>query len=213
MQLVQNAVKLAPERFDLRRREVELNLEMGDSAKAAERAAILIGGPPLGPELTAADRAVALKLRANAIVRQFADEDQTESVPWQDTADALIAAIAENPSDISLAMELARVYRLRLKEPSLEERIVLADTTVDQLVERNPDSASAWLQRYVYRRSYPRTDDQQPPAAPDDADLEQALQLAIADKGQPHTDVWLVASGREGERNDFAKATEYAQRD
>ena len=80
------------------------------------------------------------------------------------------------------------------------------------MVERNKDTAIAWLQRYLYRRAFQRTGDDAADKQTADQDLDRALELADREHGPANTEVWLAASGREADRGDNGKALELAQR-
>jgi tetratricopeptide (TPR) repeat protein len=173
---------LAPDKLDVRRRRIELLLELGYLPQASGQAEALLAeqGQSRDP--------VALRVRALALyyLRQFGGR-----VEAGDLSEALFRAVEQAPHDVELAHALAAFLRGQLAEvaDSGGERgrqlARQADEVMDRLVADSPDRAIALVARHRYRRDY------QLPGSGDD--LRQALAL----DDQQHLPEVRLAAGQE----------------
>ncbi|MBN2474315.1 MAG: tetratricopeptide repeat protein [Pirellulales bacterium] len=175
VELLFQAMALAPERSDLRRRQAELLLEVGRPDAALKEANHLLRIPQRKDDPSA--------LAVRAIALHTLSQQPTADATLTDAADALQTAIRNNRGGehhIELAVLLAGVYRDQneavysgdsaapgpLAQP---ERDRLADQTMDEMVAANADRFLAHYARYRYREEHD--------LAGADEDLDRALAL------------------------------------
>jgi tetratricopeptide (TPR) repeat protein len=102
-------------------------------------------------------------------------------------------AVAHDPGEVASYDNLARMFRVELKQAET------ADQLVEAMVEANPRSARAYLRRWRYHSDFH--------TAADPHDLQRALQL------DPEDSTVLLAAAGSGERKgDLAAAREYLQK-
>lgn len=152
------AQELSPTDLDLRRRQIELLLEIGATPAALDKAGQLLHDSP--------DDAVGLRAKALALEAQ---SRRSGAPPVERVAEAFVEAIERNPADADLALRLARIYH---DDSSAKFKTLNADraaAVMNLLVARQPNSPSAWAARSRYRKQYglPGADD----------DLARTLQL------------------------------------
>ena len=207
IQLYSYAFGLAPERVDLRRRQAELEFQIGRFAAALGHARDVLQLKPHDP--------LALRLQAQATYlrnRGRLDSEQKQNRVASEVKDRfeltakeafeLALQHPEGPTEqVLLAMQLARICRddlEKLKQPGEPSYIPFADKLVDRMVEEHPESVDAWVGRSQYRRTYglPGADD----------DLDRALEL---DKDHKHVLVSLCAAERARSRKEIKAAIEY----
>ena len=176
VQLLAVAIGLAPDQTDLRCDHLTLLLESGDYSTALARAKELLDEQLLKeqPESLVALRVLALGLLASW--RQNSSESISAVV------DALERANRADPANVTLATELARLYRTQLREPDEKVREQLADAVMDRLVTSSSRTAEAHLGRYAYRIDFglPGADDDLAIAAAVDVQkVNPTVQLAV----------------------------------
>ena len=158
-----NAVDAAPDQIELRERLVELLLDVRRYSVAKEAAQKLEEKDP--------GNSVAARVQ---LLAEFREAPLTTQTEIQTYADRFQAALASHPEDVSLAMELARIYRDRLTTPGPEERARLADEVIDQMVAAAPQRPESYIERYSYRTNH-ELDGKE-------ADVQEALRLAPEDR-------------------------------
>ncbi|MBI2826663.1 MAG: tetratricopeptide repeat protein [Planctomycetia bacterium] len=188
------AVGVAPDRADLRRGHAQRLLQLrryGAARSEAERVIELLPGDPRAMYIR------AMAIRGDARLR--GDQASLERL-----AVALQDAIAAQPGTIehvSLATQLADLYRRDIVEPSAEERKASADKVMDDMVAANGDKPDAWIARYSYHRRFGD--------AASSEDLDRALKTDVKDK---NVDVQLAAAGRAMESDDHATAQSFYEK-
>jgi len=190
IELYATAFGLEPERIDLRRRQAELEFELGRIEQSLEHANDVLKIEPTDP------LALRLKAQATYLVHRDRPSLRTSRVD-EYYLDAL--QHAKEPSDaVTLTLQLAQIYRdslERLKQPGEPGFVKSADDLIEKMVVENPESVDAFVGRYEYRRRY------NVPAA--DADLDRALAL---DKNHRHVAANLLAGDRANGRKQLDAA-------
>lgn len=151
------ALRFAPEDAALERRCAELAIELGrygDAATHLENLLRRLGDNP--PDL-----------QASAELRERLADCQRELNRSERAEESYREAIADDPSRTSAYAGLARLLRSDRRRP--EE----GDEEIQRMVERNPKSAGAYLERWRYMREFA--------ARGDPGDLARALELAPDD--------------------------------
>lgn len=182
---------LAPDKLDVRRRRIELLLQLGYLPQASSQAAALLAEKDLSHD------PVGLRVRALALYHLRRSGGRVEA---GDLSEALFRAVEQAPHDVELAHALAAFLRGQLAEladgggehgrqlarqaDEVMDRLV-ADSPDDRLVADSPDRAIALVARHRYRRDY------QLPGSGDD--LRQALAL----DDQQHLPEVRLAAGQE----------------
>jgi tetratricopeptide (TPR) repeat protein len=158
------ALEHDPRRADLRRRLVQLALDLGELATARKDLGVLLEASPDDGDLE------DLRGRYHEAAREYAQ-----------AADWFGRSVRHAPHQLDTYARLARLWRLQLNRPDR------ADQVMDDLVAANEQSAAAYLLRARYRRELGELE---PVAAdlsraralsPDDADAHLlAGQVALA---------------------------------
>lgn len=192
IQLYTEAIQESPpeKRLQLRKRLAELLMEVG-----------LFQARTIDPEMVQQRERVAARLTAaghealEVLAEDPQDPDAARILAWSLLArqeldslpelppgidavgSAVQRAVDRNPTDMDLAVRLARIYRSQpeLLEPAVQQqddadRARLADAMVDRTVETDIDNPLVYLARSAYRQAYQLPGDQQ--------DLQTALELA-----------------------------------
>lgn len=171
------ALDVFPGRDDLRGRMAELQL-MVSPETAIRTADDMLRRTPEQP--------VALKVRAEALDSMRGSAAGAGQVRLSDVTNAYVKALAQNPSDMAMALRLAVLFRQNSNElaslegatpAAIRER---ADGLIDDMVRRHPESSTAYLARFSYRRHFEATPGPSQ-LAPDlealNNDVQQALKL------------------------------------
>ncbi|GIW91307.1 MAG: hypothetical protein KatS3mg109_1739 [Pirellulaceae bacterium] len=144
LDLYARAIGLFPDNLELHLRYAELLLEMGNPVSASQSAQTVLAKEP--------KNARALRVRALALLDL--EQTQARAAPASEVRSACEQAIAANPEDIRLAVRYADYLR---SFPSSVERRSLerfADSIVDRMVDNNPNTVDAYVNRYLYRQRY-----------------------------------------------------------
>ena len=192
IELYAEAIREAPpqKKLDLRRRLAELLLEVGLFQARTSDTEVVQQRERVAGRLTAAghealevlaeepDDPDAARILAWSLLARHELDSAFELPPGIDSlGTAVQRAVDRNPTDIDLAVRLARIYRSdpELLEPSVQqqddaERARLADEMIDRMVEADVDNPLVYLARSAYRQTYELPGD--------DQDLQTALELA-----------------------------------
>ena len=171
MQLLAVAISLAPDQTELRCDHMALLLESGDHSTALSRADELLTEQP--------DNPTALRVRALGLLASWR---QNSTGSLSAVIDALDRASRTDPSNVTLATELARIYRTQSREQDEKVREQLADSVMDRLVTSSSRTAEAHLGRYAYRIDFGLTgadEDLASAAAADAQKVDPTIQLAV----------------------------------
>lgn len=148
-----------PEANKVRRRLINL-YGKGNYQAALEHLKILLESDPNNPEL--------LTLQATFLARSGSPDKAIETcyklTGYDAKQDKFDAKAAKAPNEVEAYSTLAALVRTNLKKPELAERIL------DQMVQMNPKSAKAYVQRGVLHGVWDNKDGAR-------ADAEKALQL------------------------------------
>ena len=173
-----------PQRTELWRRHAELLLETGRWLAAEQQAQRLLGRIP--------NDAAALRVWALALSRHGATTGQ---VAARDTLGVLQRAAQANSRDVELHVLWAEA--VRLQDPALEAGDPdQAERILDQLVEREANSADAWHARGAYRARHALTGVEE--------DLQRALALA-----PDHAESLLLLAQRLANQADLVSARKH----
>jgi tetratricopeptide (TPR) repeat protein len=151
LRILEQVLRQAPDRADVRRHYATIALELGQFADAEEHLGILLGTDPSDAELK---RLMACCCHARG--------DYFEAASWMEKA------LGDAPHRLDLYLEYADLLRTRLQRPQQAAKVL------DQMVAANTHSAAAYLARARLRRDNGALQE----AARDAA---QALQLAPED--------------------------------
>ena len=147
----EDVLRQTPTRDDIRRRQVDVAMQLGRTADALDHLSVL---RQTFPE----DGNLAFK----------AAQCQEELADFNAAAESYEEAIERTPGQIHAYERLARLHREQLDRPQK------ADQIIDELVIRNSGVAHAWLVRAVYRQDYGLIEEAV-------SDMNQALKLAPRD--------------------------------
>jgi tetratricopeptide (TPR) repeat protein len=174
--LLHQTLGLQPERHDLRLKLANLLLESNDFAGAETEAQKALRSQ-VALEQRAARKNISLSLLARARANGLISFDKA--------AAALSSALAENPSDVTLAARTAALYREHPESAGTNDAPSKADQMMDRLVQLQPDNAEALIARYDYRHRYNPTknakQDLEKVLAHDADNVEALLRLATED--------------------------------
>jgi hypothetical protein len=134
-----------PERGDLRLKLAQQLLDLQDYSGAEAEARTLLSSKS-EEEQRAARRIIAISLRARA--------RRGGLVSIEQAAEALAAALADDPGDVAIAALTAELYRLYPGEAGPDATASEADEIMDRLVETAPDNPDALIARYKYRQRF-----------------------------------------------------------
>ncbi len=184
----EDALLTGAEAIEIHRRLAELYSELNKDAAALKQADALLARLPDDP--------LGWRIKAGAMSRLAVFGG---SVPLTAASEALIRAIELNPSDVALPESLAQMYRTRLTEPGPGQRNYLANQVMDELVQKNSESAEAYLARYFYRHKFglPRAEE----------DLTRALTLSPS-----YLPALMAAAEQALARGQFGEAADFYRR-
>ncbi|WP_152053756.1 tetratricopeptide repeat protein [Tautonia marina] len=172
-QVLEQALRFVPDDEELRRRCVDLALEMGNFEEARRHLNLLYEAVnPDDPD----QQSTAAELEAQLGRCEVGLARFREAETW------FRKALEHDPGTVDASLELARVLRDRLERPAD------ADAVIAQMVEANPESARARLLRWQYQEQYELDSDPE--------DVTFALQAA------PDDDEVLLAAALLAERNE-----------
>lgn len=140
--LLYQTLGLQPERHDLRLKLANQLLDSGDFAGAENEAKEALKSK-VSLEQREARKVTSLSLLARARVNGIVSFDKA--------AAALSSALAENPSDVTLASRSAALYR---EHPESAGSKGKPDEIMDRLVQLQPDNPEALIARYDYLQRY-----------------------------------------------------------
>jgi Tfp pilus assembly protein PilF len=158
--LLYQTLGTSPEREDLRLKLAQTLLDLRDFSNAQKQAEILFQSKNQ-PTLVAARRIAALSLAAKA------EPGGLTSIAT--AAQALEAALKDNPGDVTVASLTAAFYRQYANEVGVQATPANADRVMDELVNADKQNIDALIARHKYRVQY------EPSQAR--ADLDAALAL------------------------------------
>lgn len=172
-QVLEQALRFVPNDEELRRRCVDLALEMGNFEEARRHLNLLYQAVnPEDPD----QQSTAAELEAQLGRCEVGLTRFREAESW------FRKALEHDPSTVAASLELARILRDRL------ERAADADAVISQMIEENPESARARLLRWQYQEQYKLDSD------PED--------IAFALQAEPDDDEVLLAAALLAERNE-----------
>jgi predicted Zn-dependent protease len=174
IELYYRAVGIAPDRIDLRKRLTELLLEMERFGPNAARYSEAIEQAKL---LEEADPSDPLAMRAYALANYGLYRKGTRGKDEDEIVRLFRKALVSNPGDIDLSARLAHVYREVLRFPAEEQRIQMANTVIDRMVDSRSNDADVYLARHQYRALHELED----PRTGSQTDIETAVRLAPDD--------------------------------
>lgn len=144
LRLVAQALGRVPGEVSLLTAQARLALEVGDLPLALAQADSLLQLRP--------DDAEMLRMRVAALTGLAMTGG---GVSWSAVARALEGAVEQLPSDEILTLQLARLYRERPETaPTGRSATEAAEATLAGLVAAAPQSATAYLTRWEYRRAF-----------------------------------------------------------
>lgn len=187
-QALEHALRLGPDRSDLRRRLVDLTMALGWYPIARAHLRIL-----LDPERAAGDR------REGRSIAQEAELEYLLAVCSEnvhDDRDAVLhyrKSISLMPQRVDSYLRLASLLRERLADPDGADRVMDAREVKDGLIAANGRLFRAYLERGLYRRAH-KIDGAY-------TDIAQALRMAPEE-----AEVLLAAAALEIERGDLEAA-------
>lgn len=182
---LETTVRNYPERDDLRRRLVDFYMKHGGLKQAIDHISQLLNQNPNDPEL---EGMLSQCYFASGDSKAF--DHALELIGYNEATETFDVSKAIAPDNTGAYLRVARVFRTE----KLNEE--LADRTVDQMVEANPESGEALLARGQYLESIDRKDEAV-------KDFEAALQL---DPEEPRI---ITANARLAAREEqYDKATE-----
>ncbi|WP_169978972.1 tetratricopeptide repeat protein [Tautonia rosea] len=156
--VLERALRLDPSRDDVRRKAVELAMrpDLARFNDAVVHLKVLLDKEPEDPELRF--------LMASALDGDRKDDEAEEA--YQE-------ALKVDPQRIETYVRLADLYRDRFDNEAAADRVMGITSTIEGLVANNPDDASAYLERGLYRARH----EQEGVAE----DFDRALELAPND--------------------------------
>ena len=154
----QKALRLAPERAEIRRKLAELLVDQGDYGEAKLHAEALVGADPKDG-------------RAKLLLGRC--EEGLGRAP--EAAAAYDEARQLDPAQVEAYVRLAVLLRGQVKDPDRADAVMDAKGEKEGLVAANPKSALAYLERASYRERYAV------PGVDPAADVAKALSLAPDD--------------------------------
>ena len=179
----EKAVRLAPDRADVRRRVVDLAIEVGRPEVAAPHLAELARSAPEDGEI--------------AYLRGLGEESAER---FREASALYEEAVRKKPTQVEAYTRLADILRRRLNDPGRADALMDAPSTKGGIVAANPGSSRAYLARARYCALY------RVPGADVAADVAKAQGLAPDDP-----DVLLVAARLDLSKNDVASARRHLE--
>ncbi len=209
MAVLRKAWETHPDELGFADSLVELAFQLREYDQVIETTEAILAHPLVADPANAAIRRRTARYRAQALYNALNQPDATSAYSWNQVVDALQFARQADPHHVEHAFRLAVLYREQLELPSAEERNLIADQIIEDLALQLPDSAEAWLARYLYRHRYHR------PEGADvelngsiDADLEQAVRLDRCAE-QRNVPILIAAAEHFRERGDLQQGLAY----
>ena len=173
LDVFEKAVRLAPDRLEIRRHLVDLQVADGRLEEAKAHAEVLAAADPEDARL-----AILLGRCEEGVGRPG------DASALYERARILL------PTSIEAHVRLANLLRTRLSDPTRADKVMDARAESEGLIAANPRSADAYLARAEYRAKYavpgvdPSTDVAKAlELAPDDADVLQVAARVARSKG------------------------------
>ena len=199
LELASRASNLAPEDLAIGKRRVEIANSLsahGDTISAANR---MLTNSKIGETANKEYRQFAARWRANAIYSLLHSMGSPGALTWNDLGKALEVAIQHDPRYPQHYFRLAINLRTRTSDRSKSDLADAADATIALMLERNSESAEAWLVRYRYARRFSMPDRTDAAAMAEiDGYLDRALELHLE---EPTKNAHVLVSAAERERD------------